>query len=510
MLRSVIENYLISSKEIQLFAPFNLLLVRQGYYDIHLIHGPLEFGKDFIAKRKSGKKEIQYIFQLKAGSIDLSRFNSEVKPQLLEALTNNLAHPNFNKKRTIQVVFVLFGNIKNQASISFQQFNEYVKNTLKSSAIIIWDINKLTQDFQTVGIEAFFNFHKNPLLVSSFYNEYAKVKNQELLSTFDIYEYTNRWLVLDMENNINQFQIIFETYLFSTMLVDQNLYYEALLYVAHLHRIILKTNHHEKIVKIITNYLEFLTTSFYLTNKSYFREPDTLIFNSGLFDIFHYPRKCLQFIEILSLSILLSTKDDSNIIKAFLILLEEKGTYRILSDNYAITIILIYLVLKKINKLILFKKYITNTAVWLCDRYENFGLSQIGATFQDELEQLTSEVIEGLSYQKNVCSFAASIILDLVSKLKDDQMLSNIINDFQSVGLILEYYHFENEKDIFNYENSIIQTECDYKKIFESNNSQYIGFRYQYDPINISTDEAILLMFCLRDRYFPEIIFKIK
>ena len=40
-----------------------------GFHDIHFIHGNIEFGKDFIAKRTEDNRVIQYAFQSTAGDI---------------------------------------------------------------------------------------------------------------------------------------------------------------------------------------------------------------------------------------------------------------------------------------------------------------------------------------------------------------------------------------------------------------------------------------------------------
>lgn len=50
MLANVVESYLDSLEEREFDAPFMALLRALGFWDIHLLHGPFEFGKDFIAK----------------------------------------------------------------------------------------------------------------------------------------------------------------------------------------------------------------------------------------------------------------------------------------------------------------------------------------------------------------------------------------------------------------------------------------------------------------------------
>ena len=81
MLRRVVEDYLESIKEIQFFLPFSSLLLLKGYYDIHIIHSSAEFGKDIIAKKNVDVNPVQYVFQLKAGDVNLTKYRDEVQPQ---------------------------------------------------------------------------------------------------------------------------------------------------------------------------------------------------------------------------------------------------------------------------------------------------------------------------------------------------------------------------------------------------------------------------------------------
>ncbi len=72
MLADAIGNYVNSLTEREFDAPFTALLRLHGFTDIHFLHGPFEFGKDFIAKRLEDGVEYQYAFQTKAGDIGIS------------------------------------------------------------------------------------------------------------------------------------------------------------------------------------------------------------------------------------------------------------------------------------------------------------------------------------------------------------------------------------------------------------------------------------------------------
>jgi hypothetical protein len=50
VLDSVIAGFLESLTERELDEPLRAVLRAQGFFDIHFVHGPSEFGRDFIAK----------------------------------------------------------------------------------------------------------------------------------------------------------------------------------------------------------------------------------------------------------------------------------------------------------------------------------------------------------------------------------------------------------------------------------------------------------------------------
>jgi len=105
MIADVIGSYLDSLEEREFDAPFMALLRSLGFRDIHFLHGPFEFGKDFIAKRNEGGAVVQYSFQTKAGNVGLADWN-KCRGQIDMLRTNSLAHPAFDGSLQRQAVFV--------------------------------------------------------------------------------------------------------------------------------------------------------------------------------------------------------------------------------------------------------------------------------------------------------------------------------------------------------------------------------------------------------------------
>lgn len=302
MLKNVIENYLSSIKEVQFFAPFKVLLENLDFFDIHLIHGPTEFGKDFIAKKYEGEDVIQYCFQIKVGNINLSKFTGEIKPQLLEIITNKIAHPNYDFNLKSEIVFATTGTIQPPATISFQAFNSYIQGTLSASPIVIWEKNKILTEFFRVGIEPFFELHNSPEFVSRFFNLYAKIKNQSELNPFDIVNYTDYWLSLDLSIQENKLQVLFESYFFSKLLLENKDYYNSVMFLTSLSRTLMKNDLFVEFRQYIINSILDITN---VCHEDYSSKSGSdkmnFFLSKGFFSIFYYPTICLKTLELFSL-----------------------------------------------------------------------------------------------------------------------------------------------------------------------------------------------------------------
>ena len=85
MLSNVLGAYLDGIKEREFDLPFALLLPSLGYTDVHLTHGAVEYGTDFIAKKVEDGTLVQYSFQVKRGDIALATWRNGVRGQVESA-----------------------------------------------------------------------------------------------------------------------------------------------------------------------------------------------------------------------------------------------------------------------------------------------------------------------------------------------------------------------------------------------------------------------------------------
>ena len=116
-LDDVLAGYLGTVSEREFDAAFSGCLRSLGYDDIHFLHGALEFGKDFIAKRDSQ----QWAFQTKAGDINLGAWR-QIRSQVEEMVWNDIAHPNFDSGAVRRPVLVTTGRLVGGAAAEAQQY----------------------------------------------------------------------------------------------------------------------------------------------------------------------------------------------------------------------------------------------------------------------------------------------------------------------------------------------------------------------------------------------------
>ena len=155
------------------------------------------------------------------------------------------------------------------------------------------------------------------------------------------------------------------------------------------------------------------------------------------------------------------------------------------------------------------KKYLINITVWLCDRYEQNGIAPIGYKPDEEYEQIISEYLSGLTFHERKTSFIASIILDICFYLGDDKLYSDIANDFRAVEIIPEYFHVNEIDQLFDYDKIVTQTDHDFSLELKTDFAEYVKYRDAKFNITLQKQEALLLMFQLKDRYFPKIIWEL-
>ena len=140
MLGAVVEHFLDRVSEREFAAPHRLL--KLGFHEVHYLHGQYEFGKDFIARATDDGREIQYVFQSKAGDLNLGDW-SKVTPQLDLLRTNTLAHPGFDAALPRRAVLLLTGRLTGGAGLAAQNYCDQARDA--GLGLQIWDREALVE-----------------------------------------------------------------------------------------------------------------------------------------------------------------------------------------------------------------------------------------------------------------------------------------------------------------------------------------------------------------------------
>jgi hypothetical protein len=306
LLTDAIASYVNSLEEREFDAPFMALLRLQSFTQIHFLHGSFEFGKDFIAKGIEEGKETQYLFQSKAGDINLSTW-SDLRGQIDMLRTDSLAHPNFDKNLPRKAVLVVTGRLVGGAPLAAQQYGEHLR-ALNEIQFTIWDRDSL------IDILA-----RNPVCLSGSSLELLQIlgSQHDQLNFTVLEKYSRSWIRTAW--NTPNLRDSLEAAVIASHCRRSNRLDLASYIALMLLRSTLATIHGEKpvpetaIVAIITAKAQFRHYALELWGecKGRFLEPNELIWADGsAFPFVSYPVRCMRILELLGMLGLLELEID--------------------------------------------------------------------------------------------------------------------------------------------------------------------------------------------------------
>lgn len=150
-LEDAVAAYVEGLTERELDAPLLALLRRLGFHHVHLVHGPYEFGKDFVARRHEDGTEYQYCLQSKAGDLGSANWR-DVLQQVDAMRTGSVVHPDFDPFLPRRLVVVTNGRLKGGAGVEFQDYDHYHRDRGEAPTEL-WDIDWLIPQFEAVLVE---------------------------------------------------------------------------------------------------------------------------------------------------------------------------------------------------------------------------------------------------------------------------------------------------------------------------------------------------------------------
>jgi hypothetical protein len=442
LLNDAIGSYVDSLTEREFDAPFMALLRLQGYEDIHLLHGPFEFGKDFIAKRVEEGRRYQYAFQTKAGDINLQQW-SACRGQIDMLRTDSLAHPNFDKDLSRRARFVITGRLIGGAPLAAQQYREHLE-TLGETEFRTWDRDTVVDMLAVDPI----CLSGSPLGLIQILGSQHDQLNFRVLESYSRGWIRSAWNALNLRDSL-------EAAVIASHCRRQNRIDLACYTALMLHRSTLATVHGQiplpesasVALRTAKDQFRYYASQIWEDCRDNFLHADQIIQGDPTPAAFiTYPTRCLTVIEMLGMLGLLEAEIDerSNFSREIVAYLEEfihanVGTTHPISDRWCISLVAAVLLLAKFGKAEAAKSLIRLTTKWIADYHDNgnFGLAQPHALPAEEVAYLLGPPFEQISLRRRSESYLAVAVLDLASVLEEAELYDLARNEFLAVDVVL-------------------------------------------------------------------------
>lgn len=446
MLRSVLENFVDTLSEREFDIPLLCLLLNDGFHDIHYLHGNFEFGKDFIAKKVKDGTPVQYVFQSKAGDIDLRGWR-ELKTQVDEMRTNYLAHPNYDKTLPLATVAVVTGRFVGGAALSAQEYNDRCREC-GEVGFEVWDKDRLIEMILAT----------DPTLSglssggSPFLQIVGTIRNDGG-NFIEIERYSRGWVgrcIADVSLKTSLEILLESSLVCHELLAKGRLTLAAFMplmalraVMAGIHSIGVMPGWVVALLRLIEDQFLYLTNTIQ-SQLTPFR-PDINFWEQrvGCKGFVSYPVLCHQLIEILGLKALLhQNRNEPENAKGTAGYIEEiincnPGCCHPISDNYAASLIPPILALAQVDRLEPCEYLLRETCKWLCDRYEasEVGLAAPHSDSREEIERLLGYAYEFVNLSNRRSSNLATVLLDLSVVLGRDDLYSILVNDVAATNI---------------------------------------------------------------------------
>lgn len=519
LLRNVLAAFLDNlPNERALDLPFLALLADMGFEDVHFTHGAMEFGKDFIAKRREGGQLIQYAFQSKAGNLSQGGWR-EVMPQMLEAVISGLSHPAFDKTAPQKVVLVVSGRLSGNASLGLQDFNAKLVSDYQKPPIDLWDRERLIEYFLQHGPDSFYAADAQGVQA---FGTFLTCYGDALRGTVTVHEierHSRAWMSPD-----RMFEGALEAELLGAACARTGRPYEGLVcllaYVrsalAALHSAASSSRTLQSLHAAAITRLAQLADEYVVVVEAARTGNE-----SGLFaamagaSIVSYPIECSRALEVAALSCLIGNDEQRARGGACLHkMAEEPGAAHPVSDQSAVALVLAVLALVACGRQDDARALVRKAAVWVADRYEEgAGLAEFDAPAVREVEFLLGHPFEGVGVEPRTSSLLATALCDLAAFLGDDVFFADVVNEFSAVDIAFQYFQPSDTAGQFRIDGTdVIQyPNVEYSETAGAFADFTFGNHVTSEPRQFRLAETAgvgsygALMLLLRDRYFPSL-----
>lgn len=523
MLSNLIADYLDKVGEREFDLPLLHLLPELGFYDIHFVHGPVEFGKDIIAKQDDNGVTVQYSIQSKAGNITPTKWRNEVQGQLQSALWITLAHPNFDRTLSHQVVLVCTGELNRNAAIEFQSFNEGPAIPPNGNPIKFWGKRELTELLVAHSLDG---VHRTSVEgidgFSRFFALYAKVLAGTVVIR-EIEEYSRFWSSEHVDSKRKFLLSALESSILAQECKSAGMVFECVQFQLTQLRLLCEaiylgpqTYLHELWNEAKSTLSQTCSDFIEQFSKEWRPEKDLVKTWFGQVDHATYLVQCSRILELACLAYFFGDDPEKKRACGQLVIEfveSEPGCSRPLGDRYAVSIALTCLVLVGEGFIDQACGLITNVAVWLCDRYEQgIGLASIEADEYEEVSTIFGHSFDFIQSPQGQSSFLATTLVDLAAFLGNKQLFEDIVNDLIAVHIVAQYWQPQDTLGSCQVDGADVVTYPSVE-LRDSARTKLEGYAEHVDTesntfkfVDEFGPESIAALSCLlRDRYFPKV-----
>ena len=431
-----VAGYVENLTEREFDAPFIALLYRLGYTRVHLVHGPYEFGKDFIAQREENGTLHQYCFQSKAGDLGTSGWR-DVSQQVEAMRTGSVVHPDFDPALHRRLVVVTNGRLKGGAGTEFQNYNEYHSGRGESPAEL-WDIDHLVPQFEAIFIEGV------PVR--------ARARTLEMLGRLGqgtgdrraLREFSREWFAPALGPKERWGHVL------TGALLAKEAFDHGREDLASQVAFLLIRAAWENPSSAQPNPAELdVARRLFSTHAQQFWEEVQVLdvlevttrSQSGLDAFVTHPVKAARLSECLSLLGILSCLDgDANTAESIADYLAaftdvSPGGAHMISDEWAFSLLVTTLLFVITNQIDLAAKVLRTAAVWLLDKIEfGKGIAGVGEPAEAAVKQLMGPVYSHVRLAHQASSYGFTVILDLAHICGLRDLYEDLLNDLHALS----------------------------------------------------------------------------
>lgn|GEM_PF-1419227 len=513
MLNDVVANFLSTLSEVEFFDAFAAILRANGFYDVHLLHGTTEYGKDFIAKRMLDGAPSQYAIQTKVGNINASGWHA-VRDQIETIRLSSLSHPSDDLSLPRRAVLALTGRLVGLAPTETQDYKrQYDTATFEFEVWQLDDLLSMMTDAPEAGLAG---EPDAPLLgaVAAIYEDMFTERDLEALSrgwTNPVGETTGIW-----RSALSAFVLAHRLALHGRRDL-------AALVGAHLVRSTWGRCHNvdpppDEVLGVADagrGLLMFHSQVLFDEVRALPEDPEQFIMATASFgDFVVYPVRCMRLLELLGLMGMATEDPDlRRQVAEYCARFVERhpGASHPISDHWAVSVAPAALLIHEVSPEIM-GKWLQEICVWIVDHYESgkAGLAQPWTVPDEEVVQLLFGGLSGSGLERRPDSFLAAILMDLSASMEQGDVYDSLVNEVMAVKMFPTVV--QANEGVGFYQDSFGDVFIEPWVRYDGKYADYAGWECSEPHRNLESSflqrigrawDLLALSAVLRDRWFP-------